>query len=169
MAKAPAKTAGKKKTFKKKEKKIVPVGMVHVQASFNNTIITITDPMGNVIVVVEFGFAGVPRIAQGHAVRRAAGFADGGQQGQGIGLADGGSAGQRSGRRAANRRCARCRRRAWKCGASRIARRSRITDAVRRRSAEFDRSVDGKHVARGFSAREWQLNLIVSRTNGDRP
>ena len=50
--KAPAKTAakgGKKKTFKKKEKKLVPVGVVHVQASFNNTIITITDPMGNVL------------------------------------------------------------------------------------------------------------------------
>ena len=50
--KAPAKTAakgGKKKTFKKKEKKVVPVGVVHVQASFNNTIITITDPMGNVL------------------------------------------------------------------------------------------------------------------------
>ena len=49
---APAKTAakgGKKKTFKKKEKKMVPVGVVHVQASFNNTIITITDPMGNVL------------------------------------------------------------------------------------------------------------------------
>ena len=78
MAKAPAK-AGKKKTFKKKEKKVVPTGLVHVQASFNNTIITITDPMGNVLVVVQFGFAGFPRIAQGHAVRRAAGVADGGE------------------------------------------------------------------------------------------
>ena len=48
LAKAPAK-AGKKKAFKKKEKKIVPIGLVHVQASFNNTIITITDPMGNVL------------------------------------------------------------------------------------------------------------------------
>src|ERR1700748_1510470 len=50
--KAPAKTAaktGKKKTFKKKEKKSVPMGLVHVQASFNNTIITITDPVGNVL------------------------------------------------------------------------------------------------------------------------
>ena len=44
--KAPAK-GGKKKTFKKKEKKSVPVGIVHVQASFNNTIITVTDPVGN--------------------------------------------------------------------------------------------------------------------------
>ena len=48
MAKAPAKTA-KKKSFKKKEKRSVPVGLVHVQASFNNTIITITDTVGNVI------------------------------------------------------------------------------------------------------------------------
>src|SRR6202163_3175639 len=50
--KAPAKTAakgGKKKTFKKKEKKMVPVGVVHVQATFNNTIVTITDPMGNTL------------------------------------------------------------------------------------------------------------------------
>jgi small subunit ribosomal protein S11 len=46
--KAPAK-AGKKKSFKKKEKKSVPVGIVHVQASFNNTIITITDLVGNVL------------------------------------------------------------------------------------------------------------------------
>src|SRR5260370_27660565 len=46
MAK-PAAKAGKKKTFKKKEKRSVPTGLVHVQASFNNTIITITDPIGN--------------------------------------------------------------------------------------------------------------------------
>src|ERR1700704_3954382 len=52
MAKAPAKAAakgGKKKAFKKKEKKNVPVGIVHVQASFNNTIVTITDTVGNVL------------------------------------------------------------------------------------------------------------------------
>lgn len=48
MAKAPAKTT-KKKTFKKREKKVVSNGLVHVQASFNNTIITITDQVGNVL------------------------------------------------------------------------------------------------------------------------
>ncbi len=48
MAKAQAK-ASKKKTYKKKERKNIPVGLVHVQASFNNTIITITDPVGNVL------------------------------------------------------------------------------------------------------------------------
>ena len=48
MAKAPAK-AGKKKSFKKREKKVVPHGVVHIQATFNNTIITISDPLGNVV------------------------------------------------------------------------------------------------------------------------
>jgi small subunit ribosomal protein S11 len=48
MAKAPAKT-GKKKTFKKKEKKVVPSGIVHIQATFNNTIVSIADPAGNVV------------------------------------------------------------------------------------------------------------------------
>ena len=34
---------------KKKVKKNILNGVVHIQSSFNNTIITITDPMGNVI------------------------------------------------------------------------------------------------------------------------
>ncbi|MBL8220048.1 MAG: 30S ribosomal protein S11, partial [Bryobacterales bacterium] len=58
MAKQQAK-ATKKKAFKKKEKKIVPHGVVHVQATFNNTIITITDPLGNVISWSSSGSLGV--------------------------------------------------------------------------------------------------------------
>ena len=57
MAKAPAKTT-KKKSFKKKEKKIVPAGIVHVQASFNNTIITFTDLSGNVLAWSSSGSLG---------------------------------------------------------------------------------------------------------------
>src|ERR1051325_854696 len=57
MAKAAAKT-GKKKTFKKKEKRSVPTGLVHIQATFNNTIVTITDPMGNVIAWSSAGSLG---------------------------------------------------------------------------------------------------------------
>jgi small subunit ribosomal protein S11 len=34
---------------KKKEKKNIPTGVAHIQSTFNNTIITITDPTGNVI------------------------------------------------------------------------------------------------------------------------
>ncbi|HUK90702.1 MAG TPA: 30S ribosomal protein S11 [Blastocatellia bacterium] len=48
MAKAQAK-AGKKKTFKRKEKRIVPQGIVHIQASFNNTMVSITDLEGNLV------------------------------------------------------------------------------------------------------------------------
>jgi small subunit ribosomal protein S11 len=40
---------GKTKKFKKKERKHIPHGLVHVQASFNNTIVTITDPNGNTV------------------------------------------------------------------------------------------------------------------------
>jgi small subunit ribosomal protein S11 len=39
--------AGKK--TKKREKKNVPKGKVYIQASFNNTIVTVTDMAGNVI------------------------------------------------------------------------------------------------------------------------
>jgi len=46
---AAADKKGKTKKFKKKERKHVPHGLVHVQASFNNTIITISDPTGNVV------------------------------------------------------------------------------------------------------------------------
>jgi len=52
---------GKKKTFKKKERKHVPFGIVHIQASFNNTIVTITDPNGNVLswkISGSLGFRG---------------------------------------------------------------------------------------------------------------
>src|SRR3982074_2048725 len=48
MAKAPAK-APKKKVFKKKEKRVVHSGIVHIQATFNNTIVTIADQEGNTI------------------------------------------------------------------------------------------------------------------------
>ena len=57
MAKAPAKNT-KKKSFKKKEKKNVPYGTVHIQASFNNTIVTFTDPIGNVLAWSSSGSLG---------------------------------------------------------------------------------------------------------------
>ncbi len=48
----------KKKTFKKKEKKNVPEGVVHIQATFNNTIVTFTDPKGNVVAWSSAGSLG---------------------------------------------------------------------------------------------------------------
>ena len=47
-----------KKTGKKKVKKNIPVGEVHIQSSFNNTIITIADPQGNVVSWSSGGIAG---------------------------------------------------------------------------------------------------------------
>jgi len=40
---------GGKKTFKRKERKNVPFGICHIQASFNNTLVTITDQQGNTL------------------------------------------------------------------------------------------------------------------------
>ena len=61
MAKAGAQKkagAGKKKTFKKKEKKNIPVGIVHIAASFNNTLISITDSEGNLVAQSSSGARG---------------------------------------------------------------------------------------------------------------
>ncbi|WP_018124728.1 30S ribosomal protein S11 [Desulfovibrio oxyclinae] len=38
-----------RRTGKKREKKNVPVGVAHIKATFNNTIITFTDAKGNVV------------------------------------------------------------------------------------------------------------------------
>ena len=42
----------------KKEKKNVPVGIVHIHSTFNNTIITVTDQEGNVIASSSAGRQG---------------------------------------------------------------------------------------------------------------
>jgi small subunit ribosomal protein S11 len=47
--KAAGAKAGKGKKFKKRERKNVPFGLVFIQASFNNTIVTITDQQGNTL------------------------------------------------------------------------------------------------------------------------
>jgi small subunit ribosomal protein S11 len=46
------------KKGKKKERRIVQSGVAHVQASFNNTIVTITDMSGNTIVWASSGNQG---------------------------------------------------------------------------------------------------------------
>ena len=42
----------------RKERRVIPQGQAHIQASFNNTIVTITDPQGNVISWASAGTAG---------------------------------------------------------------------------------------------------------------
>ena len=48
---------------KKRERRVVPRGAAHIKASFNNTIISLTDPAGNVIGAWQLG----PRDATGSA------------------------------------------------------------------------------------------------------
>ena len=55
---AKATTAGKKKVFRKKEKKNIPVGIAYIAASFNNTMISITDLEGNLIAQSSSGARG---------------------------------------------------------------------------------------------------------------
>ncbi|HEY7738887.1 MAG TPA: 30S ribosomal protein S11 [Candidatus Limnocylindria bacterium] len=43
---------------KKREKKNVPAGHAHIQATFNNTIVTITDPSGGVLAWGSAGLVG---------------------------------------------------------------------------------------------------------------
>lgn len=77
MAKTAAK-AGKKKVFKKKDKRMVPHGVVHIQATFNNTLVSVTDPDGRLVCwssAGSLGFRGsrkgTPFAAQQAALRAA--------------------------------------------------------------------------------------------------
>ncbi|HMD97257.1 MAG: 30S ribosomal protein S11 [Terriglobia bacterium] len=86
MAK-PAAKPGKKKAFKKKEKRIIPTGVVHIRSTFNNTQIAITDSEGRVICwssAGSLGFKGsrkgTPFAAQQAAARAASGARDHGMR-----------------------------------------------------------------------------------------
>ncbi len=49
---------GKKVKTRKKEKRVIPIGKAYVQATYNNTIITLTDMQGNVISWASAGGEG---------------------------------------------------------------------------------------------------------------
>ncbi len=73
--------AGRKRGKAKKERKNVPTGIVHIQSTFNNTIVTVTDPEGNVIAQSSAGRVGfkgsrkstpfAAQLAAQHAIRQA--------------------------------------------------------------------------------------------------
>jgi small subunit ribosomal protein S11 len=82
MAKPPSTPAASSARVRKKVKKNVAEGIAHVHASFNNTIITITDRQGNALSWATSGAAGfkgsrkstpfAAQIAAEDAVRKAA-------------------------------------------------------------------------------------------------
>ena len=56
---APAAKPTRRKEFRKKrEKRHVPSGVVHITATFNNTQVTVTDPGGNVVAWASAGSVG---------------------------------------------------------------------------------------------------------------
>lgn len=58
MAKKKDEKKGKRKVFKKKEKRTLLSGIAHIQATFNNTQITISDVEGNVVAWASAGGQG---------------------------------------------------------------------------------------------------------------
>lgn len=62
---------------KRREKKSIPVGKAYIQSTFNNTIITLTDPAGNVISSGSAGASGFKGSRKGtpYAAQLAAGDA----------------------------------------------------------------------------------------------
>ncbi len=48
----------KRPKARRRERKSIPVGKAYVQSTFNNTIVTLTDPQGNVIAWGSSGTAG---------------------------------------------------------------------------------------------------------------
>ena len=79
--------AVKKRVGKKKEKKNVPNGKVYIRATFNNTIVSVTDLEGNVLAWCSTGMVGfkgskkgTPYAAQQAAERAAKGALDQGMK-----------------------------------------------------------------------------------------
>ena len=50
--------AQRRQSGKRRVKKNVPAGVAHIQATFNNTIVTITDPAGNAVAWSSSGVLG---------------------------------------------------------------------------------------------------------------
>lgn len=55
---APPEGGAKPAPRRKREKRTVPRGAAHIKASFNNTIVSLTDPQGNVIAWASAGASG---------------------------------------------------------------------------------------------------------------
>jgi small subunit ribosomal protein S11 len=47
-----------RRTGPRRERRMVPQGQVHIQSTFNNTIVTVTDPQGNTLTWTSTGSAG---------------------------------------------------------------------------------------------------------------
>src|SRR5450759_5543719 len=66
-----------RRTGARRERRMVPQGQVHIQSTFNNTIVTVTDPQGNTLTWTSTGSAGFKgsRKSTPYAAQMAAGQA----------------------------------------------------------------------------------------------
>jgi len=67
--------AERKQKTRRKERKNVPVGKAFIASTFNNTIITLTDPNGAVLSWASPALS-ASRLAKEHTVRRGSGRGD---------------------------------------------------------------------------------------------
>ena len=58
MAQKKKEKKGKRKSFKKKDKRTLLTGIAHIQATFNNTHVTVSDMEGNVVAWASSGGLG---------------------------------------------------------------------------------------------------------------
>ena len=131
MAEAGEAGAPRKKGGKKRERREVRTGIAHVQATFNNTIVTLTDKMGNVVSWASAGSVGFKgsRKSTPFAAQTAAEIAA--RKAMEIGLKQVEVFVRGPGRRAARRPSARCRRWGWRSPRSATSPRFRTTAAGR--------------------------------------
>ena len=77
---------GKRTRGRRRERKTVPVGRAYVQSTFNNTLVTLTDPEGNVIAWGSSGTAGFKGSRKGTPYAAQLAAQDAARKGMGHGL-----------------------------------------------------------------------------------
>ncbi|MFH1640176.1 MAG: 30S ribosomal protein S11 [Chloroflexota bacterium] len=76
----------KKSGGRRRERKVVPVGRAYIQATFNNTIVTLTDSQGNVIASASSGSAGFKGSRKGTPYAAQLAARDAARKGMEVGL-----------------------------------------------------------------------------------
>jgi len=71
---------------RRRERKLVPTGRAYIQSTFNNTVVTLTDPEGNVIACGSSGTAGFKGSRKGTPYAAQLAAQDAARKGMGNGL-----------------------------------------------------------------------------------
>jgi small subunit ribosomal protein S11 len=77
---------GKRTRVRRRERKSVPAGRAYIQSTFNNTLVTLTDPEGNVIAWGSSGTAGFKGSRKGTPYAAQLAAQDAARKGMGHGL-----------------------------------------------------------------------------------